>query len=529
MDYFQRCDSDEYQPSAIISAYRAEYPGKSDTILLDYIKKDLIRLKRQWAAKVDCAEKYLKNWKRFKNELNASETVTATMESEQRPFESTTGGSEQSPVVFNQNAKTIANTMSGNVNIGGDGTNSISTSDDASTSTSTSSSSGYGKPSPKREASDTAPDTARAPKRVATGHSKDNSLDNSGLQSTGENSEAGSPAAIYADFIARTSFQNSHYYRLEAVGIIQCGYNLVNQADIPQYIYDIINYEAPLAKTNWMLWRQYVSMTLGSDNYGTELCTSSIFSTNELPENYDEKTFLLISRIFQALVRNGILLLCIVAFIRLAATNVPELAYDFRVGETPLQALENMRYNADGMVFVRSSGIEVLLLEASGPFGTRDKGRHVFDHVKGAFGCYTMLAKILGSYQDAEPSLADEIRVFFLHSSAKDDYIRLWIMRPVLQGQFISFERHSKVKINKDRHNQRAVLDVVEFFLNLQQLLQRCMNAIEALKKSHESYIYEEKRDRKPLIDLLKPKPLKPIKTEHYKDIVDLDPVSFLF
>lgn len=40
-------------------------------------------------------------------------------------------------------------------------------------------------------------------------------------------------------------------------------------------------------------------------------------------------------------------------------------------------------------------------------------------------------------------------------------------MRPVLQGEFISFERHSKVQINLDFDDTKAIRQVIEFFINL--------------------------------------------------------------
>lgn len=146
--------------------------------------------------------------------------------------------------------------------------------------------------------------------------------------------------------------------------------------------------------------------------------------------------------------------------------------------------MTDKKYNADGTVYINNSGLEILLLEASGPYGTRDKGRHVFDHIKGAFGCYSMLTKILSTYRNAEASLMEDIRVIFIHTSAKgksyfmslpwkkkltviDDFIRAWIMRPVLQGEFISFERHSKVQINLDFDDTKAIRQVIEFFINL--------------------------------------------------------------
>ncbi|KAI8394265.1 uncharacterized protein BYT42DRAFT_487860 [Radiomyces spectabilis] len=85
----------------------------------------------------------------------------------------------------------------------------------------------------------------------------------------------------------------------------------------------------------------------------------------------------------------------------------------------PFESNDGWKYDADGTVFIPKSGLEPLLLEASGAYGTRDKSRHVFDHLKGAFGCYSMLAKILSTYQHADTSLMNDVRTIFIHTSAK--------------------------------------------------------------------------------------------------------------
>lgn len=105
---------------------------------------------------------------------------------------------------------------------------------------------------------------------------------------------------------------------------------------------------------------------------------------------------------------------------RMAANSVDGLDYDFKVGETLLKAMDGpKKYNADGTVYLKQAGIEILILEASGPYGTRDRSRHVFDHVKAAFGCFSMLKAILKRYPNADPSLLEEVRVLFLHASGK--------------------------------------------------------------------------------------------------------------
>ncbi|ORX53665.1 hypothetical protein DM01DRAFT_1407800 [Hesseltinella vesiculosa] len=45
------------------------------------------------------------------------------------------------------------------------------------------------------------------------------------------------------------------------------------------------------------------------------------------------------------------------------------------------------------------------------PLGTRDKPRHVKDHIKGAYGCFAMLMAILKKYPYADKELMDDLRL----------------------------------------------------------------------------------------------------------------------
>ena len=110
-------------------------------------------------------------------------------------------------------------------------------------------------------------------------------------------------------------------------------------------------------------------------------------------------------------------------FLRTAAHAVSTLTCDFKVGETKLKALKcdgkTKNYNADGVIFDKEKHLELLLLESSGHLGMRDRHRHVFDHIKGAYGCYSMLLHILDKYPHADKKLISSAKVLFVHSSAK--------------------------------------------------------------------------------------------------------------
>lgn len=97
---------------------------------------------------------------------------------------------------------------------------------------------------------------------------------------------------------------------------------------------------------------------------------------------------------------------------------------NFEVGETPLIAMKSLPpslsgYSADGTVFLEDTGLEILLSEASGAFGTRDRRRNTYDHIKGAYGCFAMLHAILTKYPYGDKDLVNNLCVLFLHASGK--------------------------------------------------------------------------------------------------------------
>lgn len=59
-------------------------------------------------------------------------------------------------------------------------------------------------------------------------------------------------------------------------------------------------------------------------------------------------------------------------------------------------------------------------MEASSPYGVKDLARHVFDHGKDAFGCYSMPQSISKKYEYADAKLLETLSVIFLHASGKD-------------------------------------------------------------------------------------------------------------
>ncbi|KAG0166937.1 hypothetical protein DFQ28_001040 [Apophysomyces sp. BC1034] len=311
-------------------------------------------------------------------------------------------------------------------------------------------------------------------------------------------------ADIWTEFIETADFSDSHMYRLERYGIIQCGKCFDRIMDIPVPVYDAIKLEED---------PEPLPLTMFS-NSSRSCC---LRATKENPCDLKES-------------ETAYCHYALWPMTRLAANCVEGLDCNFKVGETLLKAMDaSTKYNADGTVYIKQSNIELLLLEASGPYGTKDRSRHVFDHVKAAFGCYSMVKAILEKYKHADPELMEEVRVFFLHASGKDDCVRLWIMRPAARGELLTFERFRKVQIKPNAEDKKAIVDVARFFWDLKGLLEKACEAITNLNRSNYENVFdfEQQQLGTPLNHLLKPKPVKPQKQSHCNGITDLDPVSF--
>ncbi|ORZ02080.1 hypothetical protein BCR42DRAFT_398819 [Absidia repens] len=135
--------------------------------------------------------------------------------------------------------------------------------------------------------------------------------------------------------------------------------------------------------------------------------------------------------------------------IDLCCGAISNLQCNFKVGETILSASKQLpTYLADGTVFVNASGLE-LLFEASGKFGTRDRGRHSKDHIKGAYGFYTMIHAILNNISYSH--------VISYRSTGNDNCLRLWVMKPCFDGKIISFETNGQGQChNQPRRQARS-------------------------------------------------------------------------
>ncbi|KAI9310538.1 hypothetical protein BX666DRAFT_2006883 [Dichotomocladium elegans] len=353
-------------------------------------------------------------------------------------------------------------------------------------------------------------------------------------------------ARTWAEFIEKNDFSESHIYRLERHGIIQCGIGIKRSDDVPDHLYNQINLISQKPTFPFSQLSKYIMSVLRSKEYGTPNCDTIIFSKQMIDQTVENDTFSFISRLlFQfseyihsiahpSQITDSEVAYCheaIWPLLRFASHSTHDLQCEFKLGETQLKALkgkDGTKYNADGVVFTQTSKLEILLLEASGAMGTIDRRRHVFDHVKGAYGCHAMIVHILEKYPYADKSLIEKVQVIFVHTSARDDKIRVWVMKPQCMGRIISFERVKSCTIPTGRTDITELKGVIEFFWLVKELLAESVNGIEALRKSNDDNILTTDLDRSAsLKSFLNPTPMKPDKKLQCDGIVDLDPVSF--
>lgn len=107
-------------------------------------------------------------------------------------------------------------------------------------------------------------------------------------------------------------------------------------------------------------------------------------------------------------------------FMQLAVNGVNKEKFPgvkFVPGEVNLEASEE-EYNADGIVTI-ANGIEICLLETSGPFKLIDRPRFGYDHVKGAFGVLSMMNAVVKKYFYATLETLMTLKIYFIHARGK--------------------------------------------------------------------------------------------------------------
>ncbi|KAI8079949.1 uncharacterized protein BX664DRAFT_317841 [Halteromyces radiatus] len=281
---------------------------------------------------------------------------------------------------------------------------------------------------------------------------------------------------IMNDFLNASNFSRFHQYRLESHGIIQVGLHIQRQPDVPPRFYDEVVLENKPPVFPISRFSNYLRSTLFNDDYGTRSLAPTIFSRTKIDSSEVtemEITFIMCSLFVVCDTLNG-------------------MKCNFKVGETPLTAMKSLSpslsgYSADGTVSLEDTG---------------------------AYGSYTMLHAILKKYPYADKELINDLRILFLHASAKDNHVRLWVMKPCHNGTAITFERMDKVTITTNKNDKGDAIELIKFFWQLKGMLERSRAAINNLKNSSDTNILLMQGDDtepKPsfLPSLLKPRSMK--------------------
>lgn len=99
---------------------------------------------------------------------------------------------------------------------------------------------------------------------------------------------------------------------------------------------------------------------------------------------------------------------------------------EFKMGEALLISMKKQLkddddsnlYKADGIIKLYSlRELEVLLLETSSYFGSKDKTKASFDHHKGLFGALSMLKTIADEFYLGIAEVLSRVKVLFVHAS----------------------------------------------------------------------------------------------------------------
>ncbi|KAK4518517.1 uncharacterized protein ATC70_008735 [Mucor velutinosus] len=166
----------------------------------------------------------------------------------------------------------------------------------------------------------------------------------------------------------------------------------------------------------------------------------------------------------------------------------------FIPGETRLQAIykelerQNMStksyYNADGIISDSDSGLELCLLETSGPFGLINVSRETTDQVKAAYGLLSMLHTIAHQFVHADIQTFQKLKICFLH--AAQDRIRLWTFCLLDKELYVLNRVDSAVlPVSHSEDFQNQFMHVTNLFWKLKMLLDGAKSSLNEIEASH--------------------------------------------
>ncbi|KAI8092363.1 uncharacterized protein B0P05DRAFT_583618 [Gilbertella persicaria] len=167
---------------------------------------------------------------------------------------------------------------------------------------------------------------------------------------------------------------------------------------------------------------------------------------------------------------------------------------EFMPGEVRLQAIKDelerqdlstaSYYNADGIIYDLISGVELMLLETSGPFGNNDIKRETKDYVKAAYGLLAMLHKIAHKYVYADIDIFKQLKVCFVH--AANNKIRLWAFCLVSKQLYILNRIDSSVLPTDSSNAENDLKGMTNLFWKLKQTIEEATETLKKIKESHE-------------------------------------------
>ncbi|KAG0975044.1 hypothetical protein G6F29_011811 [Rhizopus arrhizus] len=157
------------------------------------------------------------------------------------------------------------------------------------------------------------------------------------------------------------------------------------------------------------------------------------------------------------------------------ADEVQDCKTDFKDGEAQLQAMiqqlkasglyknDKFQYKADGLVKMYGvNNLEILLLETSYHFGSKDKCKAAFDHHKGLFGSLSMLKTIADCFSLGTMESFQKVKVFFTHAAGTTVY--LWSLRFEASASLYEFWLEDKLTIKPSiKDKSEALPDFVSF------------------------------------------------------------------
>lgn len=77
-------------------------------------------------------------------------------------------------------------------------------------------------------------------------------------------------------------------------------------------------------------------------------------------------------------------------------------------------------YRADGIIRLNDlDGLEILILETAGPYGSKDERKIAFDNVKGMFGLLAMMKTMADKFCYASVELFQKLKLYLVQVSGK--------------------------------------------------------------------------------------------------------------